>query len=184
MPDSILNIIAPWINKEKEKQEADKEKFSELLTILDPENMNLWFDDLHTASYLMTKNNMMDKYFYFIDLPNTFFYRRKLTKKYKDFNNSFKKLRVFLMTHFFINNNVREFIQLYPELKSSNPSLYYQRLDELKGLINETQEKYNKLVITSREKYIGVMTTIISLLILITIAIPGLFYIINFINGY
>lgn len=179
MTDSILNIVAPWINREKEEQEADKEKFSELLTILDPQRMNDWFDDLHTSSYLMEKNAMMDGYFSFIDLPSTYFHRRKLTNKYKNFNKSFGNLRGFLLTHFFVNTNAREFVQLYPELKSSDPVLYSQRLSELKELIRDAQEKYNSLIVAGREKYVGTMTAIISLLLLITVAVPGLSYLIE-----
>ena len=176
MIESIIKIIAPWIVKENEQKKSDEEKFLELLNILKPEEVNLWCDDLWNALYRINKNRPMDNYFIFIELPSSYFFRKKIIQDYKSFNGKFSKLRTFLITHFFVNTNNTDFVQLYPELKETNPILYSQRLEELRVLVSQFQNEYNKLVISGREKYVGTFTAVISLLLLATVVTPGIIY--------
>lgn len=179
MTESIIKIIAPWIIKENEQKKSDEEKFLELLNILKPKEVNLWCDNLWNALYRIDENIPMDNYFIFIEQPSSYFFRKKLTQNYKSFNKKFSKLRIFLMTHFFVNTNNTGFVQLYPELRDTNPILYSQRLEELRGLISQFQNEYNKLVISGREKYVGTFTAVISLLLLATVVTPGIIYIVQ-----
>ncbi len=177
MTDSILKIIAPWIARENEQKKADEEKFSEIINILKPEEINSWCDDLWNASYRREKNIPMDNYFDFINKQDSYFFRKNLAKNYELFNKSFSELRKFLLVNFFSNENNRDFVGLYYEKISDD--LYTEKLENLKKLVSEFQESYRKFVISGREKYIGKFTTIISLLLLVTVVTPGVMWIIQ-----
>jgi len=177
MIDSILKIITPWITRENEQKKADEEKFLELLNILKPEEINSWCDDLWNASYRSEKNIQMDNYFDFINKPDSYFFRKKLTKDYELFNKKFSELRNFLLVNFFVNRNNMDFVELCFEKISDY--LYRNKIENLKKLVSEFQESYNKFVVCGKEKYIGKFTTIISLLLLTTVVTPGIIWIIQ-----
>jgi len=177
MTESILKIITPWIVKENEQKKADEEKFLEIINILKPEEINSWCDDLWNASYRSEKNTPMDNYFDFIKKPDSYFFRKSLTKNYELFNKRFSELRKFLLVNFFVNENNRDFVGLHFENISED--LYTNKLKNLKKLVSEFQETYNKFIICGREKYVGKFTAIISLLLLATVVTPGVVWIIR-----
>jgi hypothetical protein len=170
MIDSILKIIiTPWVSMDNEEKKADEEKFSEITKILEPEEVNLWCDDLWNGCYRKEKNALMDNYFRFIYKPNSYFFRKSLTKNYERFNKSFFKLRGFLLGNFFTNQHNIDFVELHYEEK--NPDLYAEKLENLRVLVAEFEESYKKLIISGREKYIGKFPKIICLLLLVSMVV-------------
>lgn len=165
--DSIKEILFPWTEKHKEQKKADEEKFAELLQILSPTDINSWCVDLHNASYRRNNISLIDNYGAFVERQDTYFFRKKLQKEYKAFNETFSALRAFLLRNFFVNANNTNFYELYPEIRTNNPQQYAERLQELRHLVDKFQQRYAKLVRCGRDKYISLTSLVIPLLLII-----------------
>lgn len=169
MIDEILKIILPFREKENEEKEADIKTVRELMAILPPDELSTWCEDVYNAYYHRNGIRMQDDYRAFRDRPNTRLFRWKLRKKYRKLDESFSDLMHFLWTHFFVDHNNTEFFVLYPELRTENPPLYRQRLDELRELVRIFRNDYSDFVSCSSEKYIGGITLIVSVALMLTL---------------
>ncbi len=178
MIEDIFKIILPFREKEKEEKAADLSTVGGLLAILPPDEVSAWCDDVHNAYYHRNRIRTQDEYRTFRDRPNTRFFRWKLRRKCSNLDRSFSNLMSFLGTYFFVDHNNTEFFVLYPELRTENPTLYRQRLEELRELVRTFKDDYSDFVSCSSEKYIGWMTLTVSvalILALLVLAIIPLF---------
>lgn len=169
MINEILKIILPFREKEKEEKTSDLNTLNDLLTILPPDDISEWYDDLHNAYYHRSKTRIQDEYRAFRDRPNTRFFRWKLRRKYIKLDRSFSDLMSFLWTHFFVDHNNMEFFVLYPELRTENPVLYRQRLEELREFVRVFKKDYSDFVHCGSEKYIGSVTLTISVVLILAL---------------
>lgn len=175
--ETLLDIFTPWIKKEEEQKRADDKMLKAILEILEPTQLNDWCDSLYNGYHHRRQvERIMDEYSRFIDRPDSYFFRRKLQKKFTALNTSFNNIEMFTMQHFFVNHNISDFFCLYPEIKYTNENLYLQRLSELRILLRQFKKNYNELLVQGKKKYVGLTSVIISVVLFLLILLITIFF--------
>lgn len=167
----MIERLLPWLERERDQKTADQEKALELIQAITHERVSGFLDDLYNALYRREDFALLDEFREFSLDPNNRFFRQKLQGRYVEFKESFSVLSNFTATHFFVNRNNTNILQLYPELQESNPELYTQRLTELRELIRLVREKHLRLITCAREKYIGCFSFMLSVFGLLLLAL-------------